>query len=250
MSTNSPSWYIPGEGKQPAGPFTSEQIVKVWQAGRLRADAVCWREGMPQWLPMSQVEPFASIIRSAAAGPQDQSPPPSIRGSLSLAGWSHLPPRLVAPLIGVSIVGVLAIVLVVIRFAGWRWSLRYWRQGFQEYHGSCRQYRRLCDATERSTQRPANGHSAPRGDCRSCGRNSRRRVAKSRDCWLYWNGGGNHSRGCQICRIVKWEAEKPLGYHYDRSARIREGGARWHMHLWKQGVGRVREERCSFDSKG
>ena len=118
MSTNSPSWYIPGEGKQPAGPFTSEQVVQLWKDGRLRADAVCWRDGMPQWLPLSQVEPFASIIRCAAAGPKDQSPPPSMRGSLSLAGWSHLPPRLVAPLIGVSIVGVLALVLVVVVLLG------------------------------------------------------------------------------------------------------------------------------------
>ena len=64
MSTNSPSWYIPGDGKQPAGPFTAEQVVKRWQEGRLRADAVCWREGMPQWLPLSQVEPFASAVKS------------------------------------------------------------------------------------------------------------------------------------------------------------------------------------------
>ena len=66
MSTNSASWYIPGEGKQPAGPFTAEQVVERWQEGRLRADAVCWREGMLQWLPLSQVEPFATAMRSAS----------------------------------------------------------------------------------------------------------------------------------------------------------------------------------------
>ena len=66
MSTSSPSWYIPGEEKQPAGPFTAEQLFQSWRAGTLSDTTMCWREGMAQWLPLAQVEPFASAIRSAA----------------------------------------------------------------------------------------------------------------------------------------------------------------------------------------
>ena len=65
MRTQSPLWYLRGKGNQPAGPFTAEQVLQGWQAGRLRADAICWREGMPQWLPLSQIEPFASAIGQA-----------------------------------------------------------------------------------------------------------------------------------------------------------------------------------------
>ena len=69
MTTNSASWYIPGEGKKPAGPFTAEQIIESWRAGRLNEKTLCWQEGMAKWLPLAQVEPFAATIRSAAAKP-------------------------------------------------------------------------------------------------------------------------------------------------------------------------------------
>ena len=44
--------------------------MQSWRAGRLDANTICWREGMSQWLPMSQVEPFASAIASANAARQ------------------------------------------------------------------------------------------------------------------------------------------------------------------------------------
>ena len=58
------TWYIQGDGGQPAGPFNTEQIIQSWKAGRLTANTVCWREGMTNWLPLWQVEPFASTIRA------------------------------------------------------------------------------------------------------------------------------------------------------------------------------------------
>jgi hypothetical protein len=70
MTTNSPSWYVPAEGKKPAGPFTAEQIIESWRAGRLDKNTLCWREGMAKWLPLAQVEPFAAMIRPAAEKPR------------------------------------------------------------------------------------------------------------------------------------------------------------------------------------
>lgn len=70
MSTQYSSWYIPGEGNQPAGPFTTEQIIESWQAGRLTEKTLCWQEGMAKWLPLAQVEPFAAASRTAAAPPR------------------------------------------------------------------------------------------------------------------------------------------------------------------------------------
>ncbi len=65
MSSNPPSWYIPGEGQKPAGPFTAEQIIESWRAGGISEKTMCWQEGMPQWLPLIRVEPFGSTIRAA-----------------------------------------------------------------------------------------------------------------------------------------------------------------------------------------
>ena len=49
------------------GPFTAEQIVESWRAGRLNEKTLCWQEGMAKWLPLEQVEPLAAAIRPAAA---------------------------------------------------------------------------------------------------------------------------------------------------------------------------------------
>ena len=70
MNASGSAWYIPGEGKQPTGPFTAEQLIQSWRAGRLDPNILCWCEGMSQWLPMSQVEPFASAIRAATGSRQ------------------------------------------------------------------------------------------------------------------------------------------------------------------------------------
>ena len=75
MGNQSASWYIPGEGSQPAGPFTAEQLFQSWRAGKLSDRTKCWCEGMAQWLPLVQVEPFASAMRSAGAAGRVATPP-------------------------------------------------------------------------------------------------------------------------------------------------------------------------------
>lgn len=67
MTTAPSSWYLPGEGNKPNGPFTTEQIIQAWQTGKLNKKTLCWREGMEQWLPLVQVEPFAATLRSTTA---------------------------------------------------------------------------------------------------------------------------------------------------------------------------------------
>ena len=69
MSTNPPSWYLPGEGKKPVGPFTTEQIIESLQVGRLDEKTLCWQEGMAKWLALAEVDPFASTIRYATINP-------------------------------------------------------------------------------------------------------------------------------------------------------------------------------------
>ena len=114
MNTQSSSWYIPGEGKKPVGPFTAEQVIESWRAGRLTENTLCWQEGMAKWLPLAQVEPFASAIRRTAATAQATPPSPSIRGTPPPVRRPFLSLRLFGSLIGVSIIGVLAVVLAVV----------------------------------------------------------------------------------------------------------------------------------------
>ncbi len=67
MSTQPAAWYVRGASKKPAGAYSAQQIFQAWRTGRLKAGAACWRPGMPQWLPLGQVEPFASAIAKAGA---------------------------------------------------------------------------------------------------------------------------------------------------------------------------------------
>lgn len=63
MAINSPSWYVRGEGNKPAGPFTAEQVIQSLRERQLEPNTICWREAMPRWRPLGQVEPFSSAIR-------------------------------------------------------------------------------------------------------------------------------------------------------------------------------------------
>lgn len=108
MTAESPSWYIPGAGKQPIGPFTAEQIIQSWQAGKVSDKTLCWREGMGQWSPLSQVEPFATVMRSGRVSSQV---------SADAARHAASPKRSKAPLIAILAgagVGLVAIVTVAL----------------------------------------------------------------------------------------------------------------------------------------
>ena len=120
MSSNSPSWYIPGEGRQPVGPFTAEQLVQFWRTGKLSDKAMCWQEGMTKWLPLAQVEPFASAIRSAAISSRAtanvaQSGASPIGKPALPAPAEPLPKRFTAPVVIVACVcGAVALLTIVV----------------------------------------------------------------------------------------------------------------------------------------
>lgn len=55
-------WYLPGESSQPAGPYTADQIFGLLRKGQIPTTSLCWQEGMDDWKPLAQVEPFASAL--------------------------------------------------------------------------------------------------------------------------------------------------------------------------------------------
>ncbi|TVS17323.1 MAG: DUF4339 domain-containing protein [Planctomycetaceae bacterium] len=68
MSTQPSAWYVRGEGDQPAGPYSAEQLFQLLRAGRVTPETICWREGLPQWLPLGEVEPFAAALSGSTQG--------------------------------------------------------------------------------------------------------------------------------------------------------------------------------------
>jgi hypothetical protein len=58
---NNAIWYIPGESGQPDGPYTADQISEWLRTARIPHTTLCWREGMDNWIPLSQVQPFCEI---------------------------------------------------------------------------------------------------------------------------------------------------------------------------------------------
>ena len=74
MSSRPNSWYLRGQDNQPTGPFTEDELVQFWHAGRLDESTIGWCEGMAEWLALRQLEPFASLMRTrdvpTAAAPE------------------------------------------------------------------------------------------------------------------------------------------------------------------------------------
>jgi hypothetical protein len=79
MSSASSDWYVAAAGESPSGPFTEARILEACRSGSLAPTMLCWRNGMAQWLPLAQAEPFASSLRGASAVP-----PPVPRTALPL----------------------------------------------------------------------------------------------------------------------------------------------------------------------
>jgi len=68
VSTTDELWI--GQNGKTNGPYT-EALVRQWQTeGRLAPDAVAWREGMPDWVPLS------GLFSGAASRPRQPLPPP------------------------------------------------------------------------------------------------------------------------------------------------------------------------------
>src|SRR3954462_2957400 len=58
-------WYYVEAGKQ-VGPVADAEFDQLISAGRIQPDALVWREGMPNWLPLRQVRPTADPVTAGA----------------------------------------------------------------------------------------------------------------------------------------------------------------------------------------
>jgi hypothetical protein len=107
MSDQSRPWYLGAAGNKPSGPFATEELVKRLRARTLDPQTICWREGMPQWVSLNRIEPFASAIEVGGARSKGA-------GDGNEAARAHTPLRksIVIGLIGGGLVVLCAIAAV------------------------------------------------------------------------------------------------------------------------------------------
>jgi hypothetical protein len=104
-------WYLPGPDQKPRGPYTAEQVVAAVRAGQIHAGTLCWREGMPQWLPVGQIGELALSLASvqprAPVVPPATSPamPSVVVGSESPAQQRSVVGRLVSWGVLIAVLG-------------------------------------------------------------------------------------------------------------------------------------------------
>lgn len=68
-SETDPVWYLPDDSGEPSGLHTAVEVFSQCKHGRITEATLCWREGMLDWQPLAQVEPFASAIRRLKEDP-------------------------------------------------------------------------------------------------------------------------------------------------------------------------------------
>jgi hypothetical protein len=91
-------WYVAKIGGQPVGPLTPLQVKQMAEAGQLQGSDLVWKEGLPQWVPASQVKgllsgsgtaiPAATPSATPAPAP---SPPPSAERPAPVPGSDEAP---------------------------------------------------------------------------------------------------------------------------------------------------------------
>ena len=64
MSQPQLQWYIIGKNYQTRGPFTTAYILKRCLSGKYGQNTLCWRDGMPEWLPLMQIDIFQAEIET------------------------------------------------------------------------------------------------------------------------------------------------------------------------------------------
>lgn len=72
-------WYYAEGNRQRQGPLPPENLVELYRSGRIGLDTLVWREGLPQWQPLSDFGAELGLPITpplADAGPDTLAPPP------------------------------------------------------------------------------------------------------------------------------------------------------------------------------
>ncbi len=82
------SWFYADNQRQQQGPVADSWLNSAYQRGEVTANTLVWREGMPQWLPLSRVAAELGIVMNnpPPAMPQQQMPRPPVAAKSGSSG--------------------------------------------------------------------------------------------------------------------------------------------------------------------
>lgn len=79
-------WFV-AIGEEQTGPHSLEKVKKFWEQGEIGPDSLCWRDGLEDWKPLSEVSELAAylapkpakplIVSAASSGPAPAVPTPA-----------------------------------------------------------------------------------------------------------------------------------------------------------------------------
>lgn len=69
-SVGAAEWYVVVDGDQ-VGPVSKMEIDSYYVSGRVNAESFAWKDGLPDWLPLSALDDFQHLTHGDAAGPEE-----------------------------------------------------------------------------------------------------------------------------------------------------------------------------------
>lgn len=97
------AWYYADSRHQQQGPVDGSVLRSAFERGEIHAATLVWREGLANWVPLSQVAAEVGLSAAAPASPPPRPAAPSPRSGTVIA----------TPTKGSGGVGILVIVLIV-----------------------------------------------------------------------------------------------------------------------------------------
>ena len=118
-------WFYGKDGTQ-HGPVSDQEIGGLIQSGQIDGTTIIWREGMADWLPVSQVPEFQTTVPPASAGGTESIPTTAQRQAnpytaptaptAPTASTAYAPP---APTDGLSIASLVCGIMAIISCYIW-----------------------------------------------------------------------------------------------------------------------------------
>jgi hypothetical protein len=77
---NAPQWHYTNKTGQQAGPIPTEELIELISNKTIPTTSMAWKEGMPAWKPVNQIEDLEAALSKATMPAQVSSAPPASPG--------------------------------------------------------------------------------------------------------------------------------------------------------------------------
>jgi type IV pilus assembly protein PilA len=107
------SWFYADNQRQQQGPVADSWLYSAYQRGEVTANTLVWREGMPQWLPLSRVAAELGIVMNTPPPPvmpPQYTPRPPVAAKSSSSGCLIIG---VVLLVGFIVVGAILAAIAI-----------------------------------------------------------------------------------------------------------------------------------------